>query len=202
MFFLLQTGESSFAASPIPAIPEFSLSPRPVLSSPKRSEDAHAFSSSIVWPSVSLSSTDPTTVIHSSDAAKTEGIGKIGLASSALLPKPGRFPSAQTAMLAPSQTKQTLSAAAALLEPVGEPWYLGQLSRAQAEALLRQDGDFLVRASGQQVNQFVLSGMQDGRCKHLLLVNPENQVSRPVGGKLLQFLFERTLLGVLFILFQ
>ncbi|KAM7537809.1 hypothetical protein Aperf_G00000062749 [Anoplocephala perfoliata] len=62
------------------------------------------------------------------------------------------------------------------LEPVGEPWYVGQVTRQKAEALLQYDGDFLVRASTQQPNQFVLSGMQNGKKRHLLLINPEGQV--------------------------
>ncbi|CDS42895.1 SHC transforming protein 3 [Echinococcus multilocularis] len=62
------------------------------------------------------------------------------------------------------------------LEPVGEPWYVGQVTRQKAESLLQYDGDFLVRASTQQPNQFVLSGMQNGKKRHLLLVNPEGQV--------------------------
>ncbi|VDN98824.1 unnamed protein product [Rodentolepis nana] len=62
------------------------------------------------------------------------------------------------------------------LEPVGEPWYVGQITRQKAEALLQYDGDFLVRASTQQPNQFVLSGMQNGKKRHLLLINPEGQV--------------------------
>lgn len=62
------------------------------------------------------------------------------------------------------------------LEPVGEPWYVGKVTRQKAETLLQYDGDFLVRASTQQPNQFVLSGMQNGKKRHLLLINPEGQV--------------------------
>ncbi|CAL8105236.1 unnamed protein product [Calicophoron daubneyi] len=62
------------------------------------------------------------------------------------------------------------------LEPVGEPWYVGKMSRAQAESLLRYEGDFLVRASIQQPGQFVLSGLQDSKCRHLLLADPNGQV--------------------------
>ncbi|KAL5962131.1 SHC-transforming protein 3 [Taenia solium] len=62
------------------------------------------------------------------------------------------------------------------LEPVGEPWYVGRVTRQKAESLLQYDGDFLVRASTQQPNQFVLSGMQNGKKRHLLLVNPDGQV--------------------------
>lgn len=62
------------------------------------------------------------------------------------------------------------------LEPIGEPWYVGQVTRQKAESLLQYDGDFLVRASTQSPNQFVLSGMQNGKKRHLLLINPEGQV--------------------------
>ncbi|XP_018649178.1 putative shc transforming protein [Schistosoma mansoni] len=62
------------------------------------------------------------------------------------------------------------------LEPVGEPWYVGKMSRSQAENLLRYDGDFLVRASIQQPGQFVLSGLQDGKYRHLLLADPNGKV--------------------------
>lgn len=64
------------------------------------------------------------------------------------------------------------------LEPVGEPWYLGNLNRKEAERLLNYDGDFLVRASSNQnqPHQFVLSGVHRGQIRHLLLINPEGQV--------------------------
>uniref|UniRef100_A0A183AD58 SH2 domain-containing protein n=1 Tax=Echinostoma caproni TaxID=27848 RepID=A0A183AD58_9TREM len=62
------------------------------------------------------------------------------------------------------------------LEPVGEPWYVGKMSRSQAESLLRYEGDFLVRASPHQPGQFVLSGMQDSKCRHLLLADPNGLV--------------------------
>ena len=38
-----------------------------------------------------------------------------------------------------------------------------------------QDGDFLVRES-QTKGQYVLTGLQDGSAKHLLLVDPEGIV--------------------------
>ncbi|OON13490.1 SH2 domain protein, partial [Opisthorchis viverrini] len=62
------------------------------------------------------------------------------------------------------------------LEPVGEPWYVGTMSRKEAERLLRYEGDFLVRASAQHPGQFVLSGLQDNKCRHLLLADPKGQV--------------------------
>lgn len=58
-----------------------------------------------------------------------------------------------------------------------EPWYQGDMSRKEAEGLLRRDGDFLVRKSTTNPGSFVLTGMHDGQAKHLLLVDPEGMVS-------------------------
>ncbi|XP_045481876.1 SHC-transforming protein 3 [Harmonia axyridis] len=57
-----------------------------------------------------------------------------------------------------------------------EIWFHGQISRAEAEKLLENDGDFLVRESPNSEAQFVLSGMQDNTKKHLLLIDPEGVV--------------------------
>nr|CAH7754975.1 unnamed protein product [Callosobruchus chinensis] len=60
-----------------------------------------------------------------------------------------------------------------------EIWFHGQISRAEAETLLQKDGDFLVRESANTVErQFVLSGIQDGNKKHLLLIDPEGWCGR------------------------
>lgn len=65
----------------------------------------------------------------------------------------------------------------------GEPWFHGKLSRREAEALLQLNGDFLVRESTTTPGQYVLTGLQSGQPKHLLLVDPEGVVSgRGVGG--------------------
>jgi hypothetical protein len=63
------------------------------------------------------------------------------------------------------------------IAPVFEEWYHGALPRKQAEKLLQKDGDFLVRKSSSDPNQFVLSGRQNGMIKHLLLVDPDGVVS-------------------------
>ncbi|XP_021089375.1 SH2 domain-containing protein 3A [Mesocricetus auratus] len=47
-----------------------------------------------------------------------------------------------------------------------QPWYHGQLSRQGAEALLRQDGDFLVRASESQDGYPVISCRWRGKTLH------------------------------------
>nr|XP_033812398.1 SHC-transforming protein 2 [Geotrypetes seraphini] len=57
-----------------------------------------------------------------------------------------------------------------------EPWYHGKMSRQDAEKLLCMDGDFLVRDSITNPGQYVLTGMQSGQPRHLLLVDPEGVV--------------------------
>ncbi len=57
-----------------------------------------------------------------------------------------------------------------------EEWYHGPMSRKEGEALLEEDGDFLVRESTTSKGQYVLSGMQNGQPKHLLLVDPSGKV--------------------------
>lgn len=64
-----------------------------------------------------------------------------------------------------------------LEELKAELWYQGQMSRKEAEGLLKRDGDFLVRKSTTNPGSFVLTGMHDGQAKHLLLVDPEGTVS-------------------------
>uniref|UniRef100_A0A8B9QVU4 SH2 domain-containing protein n=2 Tax=Anatinae TaxID=2068716 RepID=A0A8B9QVU4_ANAPL len=54
-----------------------------------------------------------------------------------------------------------------------EPWYQGEMSRKDAEQLLKKCGDFLVRKSTTNPGSYVLTGMQNGQAKHLLLVDPE-----------------------------
>ncbi|NXG52253.1 SHC1 protein, partial [Psilopogon haemacephalus] len=57
-----------------------------------------------------------------------------------------------------------------------EPWYHGKMSRKEAEKLLKVNGDFLVRESKTTPGQYVLTGLQGGQPKHLLLVDPEGVV--------------------------
>lgn len=64
----------------------------------------------------------------------------------------------------------------------GEPWFHGKLNRREAEALLQLNGDFLVRESTTTPGQYVLTGLQSGQPKHLLLVDPEGVVSVAGGG--------------------
>ena len=55
-------------------------------------------------------------------------------------------------------------------------WFHGNIPRVEAELLLKNEGDFLVRESKTQTGQFVLSGIQKGVLRHLLLVDPQGQV--------------------------
>ncbi|KPM03445.1 shc transforming protein-like protein [Sarcoptes scabiei] len=57
-----------------------------------------------------------------------------------------------------------------------EEWFHGPISRQNSELLVIKDGDFLVRESQQSPGQYVLTGMQGGHRKHLLLVDPEGVV--------------------------
>lgn len=57
-----------------------------------------------------------------------------------------------------------------------EVWFHGSIGRQQAEALLHNDGDFLVRESQGSPGQYVLTGIQSGVKKHLLLIDPEGVV--------------------------
>ncbi|XP_065194497.1 SHC-transforming protein 1-like [Sycon ciliatum] len=57
-----------------------------------------------------------------------------------------------------------------------QDWFHGQIPREEAEGILEEDGEFLVRESTTQAGQFVLTGMEGGVIKHLLLVDPEGTV--------------------------
>lgn len=57
-----------------------------------------------------------------------------------------------------------------------EVWFHSVISRKEAEELVQHDGEFLVRESHSPAGQFVLTGMQGGIKKHLLLIDPEGVV--------------------------
>lgn len=54
-----------------------------------------------------------------------------------------------------------------------ENWYHGPISRVVSESLLKADGDFLVRDSQGSTTQFVLTGLNAGQPKHLLLIGKQ-----------------------------
>lgn len=53
-------------------------------------------------------------------------------------------------------------------------WFHGKINREEAERRLKYQGDYLVRSHGN--GQFVLSCMDSGSVRHLLLVDPQGQV--------------------------
>lgn len=69
-----------------------------------------------------------------------------------------------------------MSAEAHKAQLSNEIWYFGALTRFEAEAILKKDGDFLVRDSHGTEGQYVLSGMQQTTPKHLLLIDPSGIV--------------------------
>lgn len=90
---------------------------------------------------------------------------------SASLSGPGENPP-----LAPGASNQVNGEPNKRMTPLFEEWFHGNLSRKEAEKLLLNDGDFLVRQSSADAEQYVLSGRQNGAIKHLLLVDPEGVV--------------------------
>lgn len=74
----------------------------------------------------------------------------------------------------PQQSAPTEGTQSTPLE--SEVWYHGPMSRAEAELLLEDEGNFLVRESKSKAGQYVLSGVQNGQPRHLLLVDPEGKV--------------------------
>eukprot|EP00116_Pleurobrachia_bachei_P014721 sb/3474983/ len=58
-------------------------------------------------------------------------------------------------------------------------WFHGKICREEAERRLKFQGDYLVRSHGN--GQFVLSCLDNGCARHLLLVDPHGQVRRARG---------------------
>ncbi|VIO97192.1 SH2 domain containing protein [Brugia malayi] len=59
-----------------------------------------------------------------------------------------------------------------------QPWYHGEMERATAESMLRNEGDFLVRISPNTANNFVLSGIANSVARHFLLLDENDQKVR------------------------
>lgn len=70
----------------------------------------------------------------------------------------------------------SLSAEVQRSQLLTEQWFHASISRQASEALLKQDGDFLVRESQGKPGQYVLTGLQTTTPKHLLLIDPEGTV--------------------------
>ncbi|KAK6188240.1 hypothetical protein SNE40_004463 [Patella caerulea] len=77
---------------------------------------------------------------------------------------------------APELSRESVWNDSGISSPIFEEWFHGNLSRKDAEKLLCNNGEFLVRESSNKAGQFVLSGKQDGVIRHLLLVDPEGVV--------------------------
>lgn len=95
-----------------------------------------------------------------------------------LLPeKTGALPDYDDDMMGDATKLTKAPGGAELGHPLREEvWFHGKLRREDADKLLRRDGDFLVRESTQTKGQFVLSALQQGSPKHLLLVDPAGRV--------------------------
>jgi len=50
------------------------------------------------------------------------------------------------------------------------------MSREESETLIQTDGEFIVRMSAKDPGQAVLTGMQGGVYKHLMLIDDEGKV--------------------------
>ena len=57
-----------------------------------------------------------------------------------------------------------------------EPWFHGTIRRDIAESRLVKDGEFLVRQSGFQPGQFILSILRRKTVHHVCLVNQQGQI--------------------------
>lgn len=55
-------------------------------------------------------------------------------------------------------------------------WFHGLMTRENAEKLLVNDGDYLVRETNKAERQYVLSGRYKGECRHIFLVDPSGVV--------------------------
>ncbi|KAG2466469.1 FER kinase, partial [Polypterus senegalus] len=61
-------------------------------------------------------------------------------------------------------------------KPLGEQdWYHGAIPRIEAQELLKQQGDFLVRESHGKPGEYVLSVFSDGQRRHFIIQYAENQ---------------------------
>lgn len=77
----------------------------------------------------------------------------------------------------PTRSVDNASPADSGNELFAKDWFHGLMSRHDAENLLVRDGDFLVRESTTNPGQYVLTGLQNGYPKHLLLIDPAGVVS-------------------------
>ena len=62
-----------------------------------------------------------------------------------------------------------------------QSYFHGRIARANAEFLVKEDGDFLVRESANKPGQFVLTGLSNGKSQHLLLIDKSGKVKKIKG---------------------
>lgn len=67
-------------------------------------------------------------------------------------------------------------------------WFHGLLTRENAEKLLVNDGDYLVRETNKAERQYVLSGRYKGECRHIFLVDPSGVVKIFLKKKIIYFM--------------
>nr|CAG4648049.1 EOG090X098F [Moina brachiata]SVE93115.1 EOG090X098F [Moina brachiata] len=94
----------------------------------------------------------------------------------AALPSPLIPPASRSATTQRAKASSSKARSAVEAQLAQEAWFHGPISRKEAEDMLKHDGDFLVRESQGSPGQYVLTGMQSGHHKHLLLVDPEGVV--------------------------
>ena len=74
-----------------------------------------------------------------------------------------------------------LAAATSPPDPLGplkkQNYFHGFLSRPEAEGLLVEDGEYLIRESSKKPGQYVLTGMANGKIQHLLLMDKQGRVN-------------------------
>lgn len=94
--------------------------------------------------------------------------------------KPTNQQSTSTNKWSPSTTTTMTTTTASMTTGPGdvykERWFHGKIGRDEAELLLHNSGDFLVRESAKIPGQFILSGRYKDQFKHLLLVDPEGVI--------------------------
>lgn len=95
------------------------------------------------------------------------------------------FVTAESTRTSPEQLQKNLEALECSLDEISSvrnscnpynkmSWFHGKINREEAERRLKYQGDYLVRSHGN--GQFVLSCMDSGSVRHLLLVDPQGQI--------------------------
>ena len=75
-----------------------------------------------------------------------------------------------------TEVKPALESSTKILPVISLPFFHGLLSRKDCEALLIQNGDFLIRESQSKRGQYVISGLHLGKYQHLLFLSQEGKV--------------------------